>query len=76
MQGPLLVPRIIWAALFASTLIYIVAHKSKDAAAAAWAAFVADPEWKTAYAASIADGRLVTNIDSVFMAATDYSPVL
>ena len=57
-----------------NTLVYIVAHPDRDAAKAAWAAFVADPEWKTAYAASIADGQLVTNIDSVFMTATDYSP--
>lgn len=56
-----------------NTLIYIVGHKSAEGAKASWAAFVADPEWQAAYAASIADGRLVSNIDSVFMQTTDYS---
>lgn len=59
-----------------NTLVYIVAHKDRESAAAAWAAFVADPEWQSVYAASIAGGKLVVNIDSVFMAATDYSPAL
>ncbi len=57
-----------------NTLIYIIAHKSPEAAKVSWAAFVADPEWQAAYAASIADGRLVNNIDSVYMQKTDYSP--
>jgi hypothetical protein len=57
-------------------LIYIVAHASKGAATASWKAFVADPEWQAVYAASIEDGRLVANIESVFMRPTDYSPIL
>ena len=56
------------------TLIYIVAHENGEAAKASWAAFIADPAWQEVYAASIADGRLVKNIDSVFMTKTDYSP--
>ena len=56
------------------TLIYIVTHKDADAAKANWQAFVADPDWQAAYAASIADGVLVGNIESVFMTKTDYSP--
>lgn len=55
-------------------LIYIIAHKDGDSAKASWGAFVADPEWQKVYAASIADGRLVADIQSVFMTATDYSP--
>ncbi len=61
------------APLAANTLIYIVAHDSRDAAKASWAAFVADPEWQKAYEASISDGPIVDTIDSVFMDATDYS---
>lgn len=57
-----------------NTLIYILAHESADARATTWKNFVADPEWQAVYAASIADGKLVTNIDSVLMRATDYSP--
>ena len=59
-----------------NTLVYVLAHQSKEAAAASWKAFVEDPAWRSVYAASIADGRLVANIDSVFMTATDYSPAL
>ena len=61
------------APLAANTLIYIVAHDSRAAAKASWAAFVADPEWQKAYEASISDGAIVDTIDSVFMDATDYS---
>ena len=55
-------------------LIYIVAHKDGDSAEASWKAFVSDPEWQQVYAASIADGRLVSKIENVFMTKTDYSP--
>ena len=58
----------------ADTLIYIIAHKDGEAAKASWQAFVADPEWQKVYADSIADGRLVKNIDNTFMTKTDYSP--
>ena len=58
-----------------NTLIYLIAHRSVAAAGDAWKAFLADPEWQRVYAASIADGRLVANIDSVFLTATDYSPI-
>ncbi len=56
------------------TLIYVIGHKDADAAKASWQAFVADPEWQEVYADSIADGRLVKNIENVFMSKTDYSP--
>jgi hypothetical protein len=56
------------------TLIYLVAHPSKLDAAMAWQAFGNDPEWQTVYANSIANGRLVENIERTFMMSTDYSP--
>ena len=56
------------------TLIYIVAHKDGEAAKANWTGFVQDPAWVKVYEASIANGRLVKKIDSVFMTKTDYSP--
>jgi hypothetical protein len=56
------------------TLIYLISHASRAAADESWQAFSADPQWRAAYQASVADGRLVKNIDSVFMTATDYSP--
>lgn len=58
-----------------NTLVYILAHQSREAAKKSWAAFMADPDWKKAQAGSEANGRLVTKIESVFLAATDYSPV-
>lgn len=56
-----------------NTLIYIVSHKSKNAAAESWKNFIADPQWRAAYADSIKNGKLVSNIESIFMTATDYS---
>ena len=57
-----------------NTLIYVIAHKSRDAAKASWAAFVADPEWKEAAKASEANGKILAlKPESVFMTATDYS---
>ena len=56
-------------------LVYIIAHKSREEAKKSWAAFGADPEWKKAQQASEVNGKLVTKIESVFLGATDYSPV-
>jgi hypothetical protein len=59
----------------ANKLVYLLAFKSREAAAAAWKAFAADPDWVKARAASEVDGRLTTKIESVFFAPTDYSPL-
>ncbi len=56
-------------------LIYILAHKSREAAKKSFADFGNDPEWKKAQSESEADGKLVEKVESVFMAATDYSPM-
>jgi NIPSNAP len=58
-----------------STLIYIVAHPSRDAAKKNWAEFVADPEWQQVSKASEADGKIVEKIDSTFMDPTDFSQI-
>ena len=58
-----------------STLIYVISHASRDAAKANWAAFNADPEWKKISDASQVDGKIVERVESVFMDATDYSPL-
>ncbi|NQV23733.1 MAG: NIPSNAP family protein [Rhodopirellula sp.] len=57
------------------TLVYIIAHKSLEAANASWDAFRNDPEWKAAYEASIVDGKIVKKVDKQFLTATDYSPM-
>jgi hypothetical protein len=59
----------------ADTLIYLLQHNSKEAAELSWKAFIDDPAWQKVYADSIVNGPLVSNIDSTFMAATDYSPM-
>ena len=57
-----------------NTLIYVIAHKDKDAAAASWKAFREDPEWKKVAEETQRDGKLVDKVESVYMTATDYSP--
>lgn len=57
------------------TLIYVIKHESRDAAAASWKAFLADPAWKKA-AAESGVGKLAKRPDSVYMTLTDYSPEL
>lgn len=60
------------------TLIYILAHKSKEAAAASFKAFRDDSAWVSAWKASEekAGGSLTAKggVQSFFMKATDYSP--
>lgn len=56
-----------------NTLIYVIKHKSRDAANESWKAFLADPEWKKA-AKESGVGRLASRPESIYMEATDYSP--
>jgi NIPSNAP len=56
------------------TLVYILAHPSREAATANWKAFQADPEWQSVRDKSEANGKLVEKIDSTFLALTDFSP--
>ena len=58
-----------------NTLIYVVAHASREQAKANWAAFIADPEWQKIAEESQKDGKIVEKIESVFVDATDYSPL-
>src|SRR5262245_9432078 len=47
-----------------NTLIYILAHPSREAATRNWQAFHDDPEWQQVKAASEAQGALTTKIES------------
>jgi hypothetical protein len=58
-----------------NTLIYILAHDSRDAATKSWAAFRDDPEWKAVAERTQANGPIVTKVESVFMETTDFSPL-
>lgn len=58
-----------------NTLIYVIRHKSRDAAAKSWKAFVADPQWKKAAKASRADGPILAKRpESIYMNIAPYSP--
>jgi NIPSNAP len=59
-----------------NTLIYILYHPSREAAAANWKAFQDDPEWKSVKEKSEANGKLVDKVDSTYMSLTDFSPPL
>jgi hypothetical protein len=58
------------------TLIYILRHTSREAAAANWKSFQDDPEWKSVRDKSEANGKIVDKVDSTFIALTDFSPPL
>ena len=59
-----------------NTLIYILQHPSREAAATNWKAFQDDPEWKSVKEKSEANGKLVDKVDSTYMSMTDFSPSL
>ena len=63
------------APLARNTLIYVLAHPSREAAKKSWDEFRNDPEWKRVREASEANGKIVSKLESVFMDATDYSPM-
>lgn len=56
-----------------NTLIFILAHESREAAARNWKAFRDDPEWQKLAKASEADGKIVESIESTFMTPTEFS---
>ncbi|MCC7035388.1 MAG: NIPSNAP family protein [Acidobacteria bacterium] len=58
-----------------NTLVYLLSHQSREAAKASWDAFRSDPEWKKVASESQVDGPIVSKVDSVFLRATDYSPM-
>jgi len=57
-----------------NTLIYILEHPSREAAAANWKSFQDDPEWRSVREKSEANGKLVEKVDSTFLVLTDFSP--
>ncbi len=58
----------------APSLVYILAHESREAADKNWAAFHADPDWIKVKADSEANGPLVSRVQSTFMKLADFSP--
>jgi NIPSNAP len=59
-----------------NTLVYMLAHPSREAATANWKAFQNDPEWQSVKQKSEAAGPLVDKVDSTFLVLTEFSPPL
>jgi hypothetical protein len=57
------------------TLIYVLEHPSREAAAKAWEAFRNDPNIKLLREEEEKAGVKVTKVESVFMTPTEYSPI-
>ena len=58
-----------------NTLIYLLAHDSRDAAAKSWSAFREDPEWRAIAERTQANGPIVSKVETVFLEAADFSPL-
>jgi NIPSNAP protein len=63
------------APLSQNTLIYLVAHPSREAAEKNWAEFQQDPEWQKVANESQVNGKIVAKVDRIFLTPTDYSPM-
>ena len=57
-----------------NTMVYMLAHDSRDAAQRSWAGFRDDPDWQKMARESRADGPIVTNVESTFLNPTSFSP--
>lgn len=62
------------APLAGRTLIYMLRHKSREAATEAWKKFSTDPEWLVLKAETEKNGQFVMKHESTFMKLTDFSP--
>ena len=58
-----------------NTLVYVIAHASREAAKKNWDEFRNDPEWQKVQKDSEANGKIVNKVESVFMDAADFSPM-
>ena len=61
--------------LSANTLIYVLAHPSREEAEQSWRDFSSDPEWQSVAEESQKDGRLIVGLERVFLDPTDFSPI-
>ncbi len=57
-------------------LVYILAYPSREARETAWKAFGSDPAWQQVVKESEKNGRLVAKAESIYLTATDFSPVV
>ena len=61
--------------LSTNTLIYVLAHPSREEAEQSWRDFSSDPEWQSVAEESQRDGRLIVGLERVFLDPTDFSPM-
>jgi hypothetical protein len=57
----------------ANTLVYFLAHKNREAAAASWQAFRADPTWAKVRTESEKNGKITSSVVSIFLSPVDFS---
>ncbi len=62
--------------LSGNTMVYMLAHENRDAAAESWKAFAADPDWQEMSESSQVDGRILIRggVKSMFLNPTEFSP--
>ena len=58
-----------------NTLVYIVAHDSRQAAERNWAAFLADPVRQQVWAQTETDGPINMKVESVYLNPLDFSSI-
>ena len=58
-----------------NTLVYLISHPSREAADQAWRDFGADPEWQRVAEESQREGRIVANVQRMYLDPTDFSPL-
>jgi hypothetical protein len=58
-----------------NTLIYLLAHPSREAAEKNWAEFRKDPEFIQLAKESEKDGKIVQKVESVYLDPADFSPM-
>ncbi len=56
-------------------LVFFIAYPSREERDARWNAFFQDAEWQQAYKSSEINGKLVEKAETVYLTATDYSPL-
>ena len=58
-----------------NTLVYILAHDSREAAKKNWDAFRADPVRKKVWADTEKDGPINLKVESIYINPVDFSPI-
>ncbi len=58
-----------------SKLVYLLAHKSQEAAAKSWDGFRNDPKWIIARDASEKNGKIVEKVESIFLKPLSFSKI-